>query len=380
LRGSRPGTGRRLVRLCRYLAVAGIVLAAARPALDVEPAGRARVLELVVDVSGSTLADDVAPTRIRATQRAALRLLDQVPADLRVGLVSFSTEAETLVRPTTDHEPVRRRIEGLRSYGGTAIGTALQRALDDVRASTPAAPAAVLLVSDGANSARPGPEGPAATAAARRIPVLAVAVGTPQGLLTQPNPGRRHALPARPAAPPAGGPQPGTRRPRRRSRPVPRSAARRPPPGTPPLPGSTARTGLTSSIRPGKACLTSTGASGRRTRPSSAAAASRSSRWWTTVDTQARAQDPPRSGSRSATPATQATLGCAFARTAWARMPLDGSTAITSTSNHSAIGAANRPVPAPRSSTRRGPLQARRGGTAPRPICKVPYRGPLPGG
>jgi Ca-activated chloride channel family protein len=188
LRASRPGTGRRLARLCRYLAVAGIVLAAARPTVEVEPAGRARVLELVVDVSGSTLADDIAPTRLQAVERAALRLLDQVPAGLRVGLVSFSTEAETLVRPTTDRDLVRRRIEGLQAYGGTAIGAALQQALDDVRASTPAAPAAVLLFSDGANSSGPDPEVPAATAADRRIPVLTVAVGTPQGLLTQPNP------------------------------------------------------------------------------------------------------------------------------------------------------------------------------------------------
>jgi len=61
LRGSRPGTGRRLARVCRSLAVAGIVLAAARPTVDVEPAGRATTLELAVDISGSSLASDVAP-------------------------------------------------------------------------------------------------------------------------------------------------------------------------------------------------------------------------------------------------------------------------------------------------------------------------------
>ena len=156
MRGSRPGTGRRLARVCRYLAVAGIVLAS-----------------------------DVVPTRLQAVEQAAMGLLDQVPADLRVGLVSFSTEAESLVRPTTDRDLVRQRIAGLQPNGGTAIGAALQQALDDVRASTPAARAAVLLFSDGANSVAPDPEVPAATAAARRIPVLAVAVGTPQGLLTQ---------------------------------------------------------------------------------------------------------------------------------------------------------------------------------------------------
>jgi Ca-activated chloride channel homolog len=182
LRGSRPGTGGRLARLCRYLAVAGIVLAAARPAVDVQPAGRAGTLELVVDVSGSTMADDVAPTRLQAIEQAAMRVLDRVPADLRVGLVSFATEAETLVRPTTDRALVGQRIAGLQANGGTAIGDALQQALDDVRASSPAARgAAVLLFSDGANSTGHDPEVPAATAAARHIPVLAVAVATPRG-------------------------------------------------------------------------------------------------------------------------------------------------------------------------------------------------------
>lgn len=63
MRGSRPGPAGRLARLCRCLAVAAIVLAAARPTVDAEPAGRPRVLELVVDVSGSTLAEQggVAP-------------------------------------------------------------------------------------------------------------------------------------------------------------------------------------------------------------------------------------------------------------------------------------------------------------------------------
>jgi Mg-chelatase subunit ChlD len=73
-----------------------------------------------------------------------------------VGLISFSSEAETLVQPTTDRDLVRQQIAGLHSSGGTAIGAALQQALDDVRAS----PATVLLFSDGANSVAPDPEVP----------------------------------------------------------------------------------------------------------------------------------------------------------------------------------------------------------------------------
>jgi hypothetical protein len=69
------------------------------------------------------------------------------------------------------------------------------------------------------------------------------------------------------------------------------------------------------------------------------------------VETQAQAQVPPPSGSRSPTPATQATSGCGWARAAWARIPPDGSTATTLAPNQPAMAAANCPVPAPRSST-----------------------------
>src|SRR5215208_5650024 len=129
------------------------------------------------------------------------------------------------------------------------------------------------------------------------------------------------------------------------------------------------------SIRPAKAWRTRTTPPGRSTRPSSAAAASRSSRWCTTVDTQAQATTPSRRGSRSARPATQRTAGCGWARAAWARIPSDGSTATTSTPNQPAMAAANCPVPAPRSST--GDRRATSSGSQGRIACR---QGSIPSG
>jgi Ca-activated chloride channel family protein len=176
-----PGLrGRRgLARLCTGLAVVGVVVAAGRPSVEVEPEGR--ILELVVDVSTSTQADDLSPTRFQAIQQASLHLLDRVDAEVRVGLVSISTSARTLVRPTTNHEAVRAAVLGLQPFGGTAMGDALQLALDDIQAAHPAGPARVLLLSDGANSAGSDPTEAARKAATRNVPILAVAVGTPTG-------------------------------------------------------------------------------------------------------------------------------------------------------------------------------------------------------
>jgi Ca-activated chloride channel homolog len=186
LRGASPGSRRRLARLCLWLAVTSLVLAAARPSIEIEPPSRPGILELVLDTSGSTAAGDIAPTRFAAMQQVATGLLDRIPADLRVGLVGFSSEAATLAGPTTDHDLIRRKVRSQRPTGGTAMGDALQRALDDIQATRPAAPAAVLLLSDGANSDGRDPPGSAQALAAQHIPVLAVAVGTPDGVLHPP--------------------------------------------------------------------------------------------------------------------------------------------------------------------------------------------------
>jgi Ca-activated chloride channel homolog len=185
LRIGWPGAGavwrRRAARLCVLVAIAGLALAAARPSVGVPATRRDGLLELVIDVSGSTQATDVAPTRLAAIQRSTLRLLDQLPPRVRVGLVAFAGTASSLTRPTTNRDAVRRKVASLRSDGPTAIGDALSAALEDLRNTGPAGAATVLLVSDGANTVGGNPTEAARAAAARHVSILAVAVGTPDG-------------------------------------------------------------------------------------------------------------------------------------------------------------------------------------------------------
>jgi Ca-activated chloride channel homolog len=131
----RERRGRWIPAALLVLALTALLLGAARPMARVPvPRDEATVI-LIIDVSGSMNADDVEPTRMAAAQRAASRFLDRLPARFQVGLVTFSSEAETLVPPTTDREVVRSALASLNANGGTAMGDGLARALDVIEAA-----------------------------------------------------------------------------------------------------------------------------------------------------------------------------------------------------------------------------------------------------
>ena len=217
----RERRGRWIPAALLILALTALLLGAARPMARVPvPRDEATVM-LIIDVSGSMNADDVEPTRMEAAQRAASRFLDRLPDRFQVGLVVFSSEAETLVPPTTDREALRAALDTLNANGGTAMGDGLARALDVIElarqqalggpaappttvdpgtGATPAPttplpgearpavpPAVTLLLSDGANSAGGDPFIQAERARQLGVPVYTIALGTAGGVLRQPN-------------------------------------------------------------------------------------------------------------------------------------------------------------------------------------------------
>ena len=164
------------------LALAGLALALARPETTVAvPVERASVM-LVTDTSGSMNATDVEPSRLAAAKAAAGRFLDDVPDELRVGLVAFSDAPHTVVRPADDREAVRAAVERLTADGGTATGDALDSALRALGTrGDDAPPAAIVLLSDGATQSGRDPADVAREAAQAGVPVSTVALGTPEG-------------------------------------------------------------------------------------------------------------------------------------------------------------------------------------------------------
>lgn len=201
------------------LALASLLLALARPEVQRTFLKERATVILVIDTSRSMQAEDVPPTRLGAAQEAVRTFLDQVPDRLRVGLVVFAGEAQVATPPTADHDLVRTAVDEIDSflvYGGTAIGDALETAVElgkqvedseqpkgqeisylvpptQTRSLAQAAdgsdgeeegPVSILFLSDGAQTRGVlQPLEGAALAKDAHFPVYTVALGTPEGVI-----------------------------------------------------------------------------------------------------------------------------------------------------------------------------------------------------
>jgi len=136
---------------------------------------------LVMDVSNSMEATDVAPNRLAAAEAAANAFLDELPADFRVGLATFAGDARLAVTPTQEREGVVDALAALTTSRGTRIGDGLSAALDAieaVRQDASGTPAAALLLSDGNDTGSDvTPDAAAERARTLAVPVFTVVVG-----------------------------------------------------------------------------------------------------------------------------------------------------------------------------------------------------------
>jgi Ca-activated chloride channel family protein len=123
-----------------------------------------------------------------AVRRAALGLLDDAPAQLRVGVVAFNHSVRSIEPPRADRSDTRELLQRLQPSGGTATGEGLAAAVamlrrDGSRSGGRRPPAAVILLSDGASTHGRDPIPVAREAARLRIPVYTVALGTDAGTI-----------------------------------------------------------------------------------------------------------------------------------------------------------------------------------------------------
>jgi Ca-activated chloride channel homolog len=199
---SRPRWRRHAPMLVFALALAALIVAAARPQRVVAvPVNTASII-LANDTSGSMAATDVSPSRLRAAQRAASSFLASVPASVRVGLVEFNSKVSVLQSPTTDHALIHAALGQLRVTGGTAIGdairTSLRLATVPKRPGVKQPPAAIVLLSDGSNDVGSDPLAAARQAASDHIPIYTVVLGTAGGTVTQKRAGGTVRVPVPP--------------------------------------------------------------------------------------------------------------------------------------------------------------------------------------
>jgi Ca-activated chloride channel family protein len=207
----RPPALRRHLPTALLLAGLTLLLVGfARPHATFHVKRQEATLVLVLDVSGSMAANDVRPSRLAAARTAAGRLVDALPHGYQASIVTFSDHASVAVPPTRDLTRLRYVLAHLRSGPqGTALASAVSRGVDvarSVHSSNPKrrVPALIVLISDGGQTAGlMTPQQAAAKAAKAGVPVTAVAVGTPDGVVQQALKGgftERFQVPVQPAA------------------------------------------------------------------------------------------------------------------------------------------------------------------------------------
>jgi Ca-activated chloride channel homolog len=201
------------------VAIVTSILAIARPTATITLPSDQRTVVLAIDVSLSMRATDVEPSRLAAAQDAAKAFIEEQPADVRTGIVSFAGTALLVQAPTHNREELISAIDRLELQRHTAIGSGVIMALatlfpdagidlesvifgsatprmlrgvpiDQKKAETkPFVPVpagsyssgAIVLLSDGRRTIGPDPLDAAKMAAERGVRVFTVGLGTASG-------------------------------------------------------------------------------------------------------------------------------------------------------------------------------------------------------
>jgi Ca-activated chloride channel homolog len=187
-------------------AMAGMLLAGARPAAIVTLPSQHETVILAMDVSGSMRAEDVKPNRLVASQVAARAFIKETPRSTRIGIVAFAGSASLVQAPTASREAAAAAIEQFQLQHATAVGSGILVSLKAIfpeadfdpfnlkprmqsaaaGGSAPVKPgsygsAAIILLTDGQTTTGPDPIEAARVAAGRGVRVFTVGVGTPEG-------------------------------------------------------------------------------------------------------------------------------------------------------------------------------------------------------
>jgi len=173
------------------LTLVALLLGLARPTVAVPVRSPRLNVVLVLDVSSSMDATDLAPSRLDAARAAAHAFLQAVHPRVPVGLVAFSTTAAPVVPLTRDRGRLRAAVNRLSTESETAMGEGVLEALrlllggadPLVAPPRPAEPGrrVIILISDGLNNAGRDPLVAADAARRHGVTVYTVGVGTKRG-------------------------------------------------------------------------------------------------------------------------------------------------------------------------------------------------------
>jgi Ca-activated chloride channel family protein len=199
----KKGTRRHIPMILFLIGLTTMLVAMARPHATVSLPSVESIVILAFDVSGSMAAEDMQPTRMEAAKAAAREFVDRQPSTVQIGVVAFSDGGISVQPPTKDQEAILTAINRLAPQRGTSLGSGILQSLDVIAESrgeaqptsdslTPAPtptplpygtyiPAAIVLLTDGENTANPDPVQAALSAANQGVRVYPIGVGSPEG-------------------------------------------------------------------------------------------------------------------------------------------------------------------------------------------------------
>ena len=187
-----PSLRRHLPTALLLAGLALLLVGFARPKATFHVRSQEATLVVVLDVSGSMAATDVAPTRIAAAKAIVARFLDKAPHGYRASLLTFSDHVAVAAPPTHDFATIRAALGRAHTAAqGTALADAVARAVRVATSvhgtTTPTRPpAGIVVISDGGQTAgRLTPQQAALAARQARISVSSVLLGTPEGVVQQ---------------------------------------------------------------------------------------------------------------------------------------------------------------------------------------------------
>ncbi|CRZ14569.1 VWA domain-containing protein [Mycolicibacterium neworleansense] len=190
----QPTRWRHLPAALLAISLVLLTVAMAGPTHDVRIPRNRAVVMLVIDVSQSMRATDVAPSRLAAAQEAAKQFADQLTPGINLGLIAYAGTATVLVQPTTNREATKNGLDKLQLADRTATGEGIFTALQAIATvgaviggGDEKPPARIVLMSDGKETVPSNPDNPkgaytaARTAKDQGVPISTVSFGTPYG-------------------------------------------------------------------------------------------------------------------------------------------------------------------------------------------------------
>jgi Ca-activated chloride channel family protein len=175
----------------------------ARPVADVDVPHREGTVILAFDMSNSMIADDIEPSRAAAAKDAARAFVAEQPSTIKIGIVTFSSTASVVQPPTDVKSDVLAAIKRLSPGGGTSLGRAILTSLEAI-AGEPVpldldalaeggdpgnveflGSSAVLLLSDGENTAALDPRAASDVAAEAGVRLFPIGVGSESGAVVE---------------------------------------------------------------------------------------------------------------------------------------------------------------------------------------------------